>query len=102
MRHWIGGLLLSTTVWVGMPVLNLEYETIGTVEKTIIEAHTGRLSGLLINVSHHWLTPSHSQRGAKRVVSPITSLQMDSEYPNAIFWNMPKEQLRATLCPPNY
>ena len=27
MRHWISGLLLSTTVCVGMTVKNLEFET---------------------------------------------------------------------------
>ena len=99
MRHWIGNFLLSTTMCVGMTVMNLEFETIGRVEKTIIEAHTGRLTGLLIQVSDHWL--SNSQQKGKRVVSPISSLQMDSDHPNTVFWNMTKEQLSATLCPPN-
>ena len=58
MRHWISGLLLSTTVCVGMTVKNLEFETIGMVEKTIIEAHTGRLTGVLIQVADHWLASS--------------------------------------------
>ncbi|MEQ9440388.1 MAG: PRC-barrel domain-containing protein [Cyclobacteriaceae bacterium] len=99
MRHWIGNFLLSTTVCVGMTVMNLEFEKIGTVEKTIIEAHTGRLTGLLIQVSEEWLATV--QQTGKRVVSPISSLRMDSEHPNTVFWNMPKEQLNATLCPPN-
>ena len=99
MRHWISGLLLSTTVCVGMTVKNLEFETIGMVEKTIIEAHTGRLTGILIQVADHWLAPSRPS--GKRIVSPIASLKIDSEHPDTVFWNIPKEKLQATLCPPN-
>ena len=98
MRHWISGLLLSTTICVGMTVKNLNDETIGIVERTIIEAHTGRLTGLLIHVADHWLPDDQQQR--KKVVSPIASLLLDQGQPNIIFWNMTKDQLRASLCPP--
>lgn len=98
MRHWISGLLLSTSICVGMTVKNMNNETIGTVEKTIIEAHTGRLTGLLIQVSDHWLPTSHTSK--KQVVSPISSVQLNREQPQTLYWDMTRDQLHATLCPP--
>ncbi|MEM9673817.1 MAG: hypothetical protein AAF992_14595 [Bacteroidota bacterium] len=98
MHHWISGLLLSTSICVGMTVKNMNNETIGTVEKTIIEAHTGRLTGLLIHVSDHWLPQQQNSR--RQVVSPIASVQMTQDQPRTLFWDMTKDQLQASLCPP--
>ncbi|MEM8966493.1 MAG: hypothetical protein AAGE93_08740 [Bacteroidota bacterium] len=98
MRHWVSGLLLSTSICVGMTVKNLNNETIGTVEKPIIEAHTGRLMGLLIQVSDHYLPKKDPQRS--KVVSPISSVILNHKQPDTLYWNMPKDQLKATLCPP--
>ncbi|MGB3586638.1 MAG: hypothetical protein WBA23_08870 [Tunicatimonas sp.] len=98
MRHWISGLFLSTTICVGMTVKNLNEETIGIVERTIIEAHTGRLTGLLIQVSEQCLPAQEIQRN--KVVSPISSVLVSQKQPDTLYWNMSKDQLQATLCPP--
>lgn len=100
MRHWISGLFLSTSICVGMTVKNLNEETIGFVEQTIIETHTGRLTGLLIQVSENCLPEQELLR--TKVVSPISSVLLNQEQPNTLYWNMSKDQLQATLCPPEH